>query len=163
MANVKKNGINRHYYGGTPYGNSTLHAFSFETDADGVFVDSSQDSAVQIDDVVKIGVLPAGTQLIDSLSVVSDAFTASATADVGFAYVDGVDDADVPEDADYFNAALAINTEGRTVAGNVAVVPVILPKDAYLTLTMAGAALAEVGKLDVIVSGIWTGLPSANP
>lgn len=162
MANVLKTGVTRlRQFSGTPYGNRTALKFKLETNAAGVMVDSDQATALIIGDVVMIGVLPAGFDIHDSLAIVSDAFTAVTTANIGFAYVDGVDDVDVPEDADYFNAALATNALGRTRASNTAVKPVILPKDAYVIITVAGAAHASAGLLDLIIDGIWTGLPSA--
>ena len=114
-------------------------------------------------DVVNLGILPAGLELHDALAIVSDAFTALTTADIGFAYVDGVDDTDVPQDADYFGAAVVTNAIGRNRADNLAVKPVILPKNAYLTVTIAGATHAAAGLMNILVEGIWTGLPSANP
>lgn len=160
MANVTKNNITRHIFGGTPYGNVTAHRYTLDTDATGVLVDSSQATAIAAGDVVRLGILPAGTELHDSLTVIS-VVLAGATA-IGFEYIDGVDDAVVPQDDDYFNAAADISAQGRVVADNVAVAPVVLPKDAYLILTVAAAQTAA-GVVDVIVNGIWTGLPSVNP
>lgn len=146
-------------FGGVPYGNYTGLRFTFETNSSGVYVDSDLATAVQTSDVVRIGILPAGMRLDDCLNIISDAFTASATADIGFAYVDGVDSSAVPQDADYFDAALALDGTTRTRGLNLAVRPVVLPKDAYLTLTIAGAHLAAAGVLDVIVYGELTGAP----
>lgn len=145
--------------GGVPYGNKTVLPYTFETNASGVYVNSNQTTAVLIADVVRIGILPAGAKLLNSLAIVSNAFTALSTAKVGFAYVDGVDSTAVPQDDDYFNAALALNAQGRTAANNLAVAPVTLPKDAYLILTIAGANLAEVGVLDLLIDAILTGAP----
>lgn len=160
MATVTKKQIaNSNQFGGTPYGNLTVLAFELATSATGVYTDSDQTTAVAIADVLRIGVLPAGFRLMDSLGIVSNAFTASATAKVGFAYVDGVDSTDVPQDDDYFTASLALNTAGRYRANNNAVRPVTLPKPAYLTLTIAGAALNEVGQLDLLIEGVLLGAP----
>lgn len=154
---TKKNVKNLRSMGGVPYGNAWKNQFTFETNAAGVFVDSDQATAIAIGDVVRIGVLPSGLTIHDAMSVISNAFTALSTANVGFAYVDGVDSAVVPQDNAYFNAALAINAVGvARKTGTKA--PVTLPKDAYLILTVAGAALAEVGRLDVVVEGIATGV-----
>jgi hypothetical protein len=138
---------------GAPYGNTTSLLFSMITNAAGVMQDSDQATAVAIADKVRLGVIPAGFEIHDSLAIVSDAFTALTTAKVGFEYVDGVDSTDVPQDDDYFTASLTTHTAGRYVANNTAVRPVRLPKDAYLTLVVAGAAHASVGVLDVIVRG----------
>jgi len=158
MGTVTKKNVRQQRSHAAPYGNKWVEKYHFETNASGIFVDSDKATAVASADVVRIGIIPAGVELHDALSIVSDAFTALATADVGFAYVDGVDSTSVPQDADYFNAALAINAVGRTRAANTAVAPVILPKDAYLILTIGGASLAAVGILDVIVEGRMVGV-----
>jgi hypothetical protein len=152
MATVTKKGVkNEQKFGGAPYGNATKLAYSFETNSSGVYVNSDKTTAVASADVVIIGVIPGGTTLYDALFAISDAFTASATADIGFQYVDGVDDTDVPQDADYFDAALALDATGRTRAANLAVRPVTLPKDAYLILTIGGANLAAAGIIDIVL------------
>lgn len=160
MANVTKDGVRTaRQFGGVPYGNAWRGVFRFATNASGVMVDSDQATAVVQTNVVRIGVLPAGLQLHDSLSIVSDAFTALTTCKLGFAYVDGVDVTATPQDDDYFSASVTTHTIGRYVANNNAVVPLTLPKDAYLILTVAGADHAAAGVMDVIVSGVHTGQP----
>lgn len=161
MATVTKKRV-KHTNAGVsaPYGNGWSQTYTFETNSSGVFVDSDKTTAVAQNDVVRIGVLPAGLELHDALEIVSDAFTAATTADIGFAYVDGVDDSTVPQDADYFDAALDTAAQGRTRAANLAVTPVRLPKDAYLILTIGGASHASAGRLDVIVNGVWYGPPA---
>lgn len=159
MPNITKKNVRKLQQYAGPQGNAWKDKFNFTTNASGVFADSDVATAVQAADVVRLGVLPAGLELHDALAIVSDAFTATATATIGFAYVDGVDDATVPQDADYFFAALAYNAVGRTRATNTAVAPVTLPKDAYLTLTNNTAALNAVGVIDVIVEGVHKGQP----
>jgi hypothetical protein len=161
MATItKKKILTQDQFSGTAYGNHTSMPFRFATNASGYFLDSDTPAAaVGNGDKVRLGLLVAGTRLEDALAIVSDAFTASATAKIGFEYVDGVDNAAVPQDDDYFFAALAYNALGRTRAANTAVAPVTLPKDAYLILTNGGAALNAVGILDLIVYGVLTGAP----
>lgn len=160
MATVTKKYLSQEQqFGGAPYGNSTTLQFNLTTTSAGAVSNGDSTSAVGIGDVVRIGVLPAGAKLIDSLAIVSDAFTAVATCKIGFAYVDGVDSTAVPQDDDYFYAALAYNAVGRTRAANTGVVPVTLPKDAYLIVTNAGAALDAVGVLNVVVEAVLTGAP----
>ena len=61
MANVNRTGVKKlRQIGGVPYGNTWTDRFLFETNASGVFVASDQATAVNIADVVRIGVLPAG-------------------------------------------------------------------------------------------------------
>ena len=160
MATVsKKKVLNQATFGGVPYGNATALTFQFATNASGVFVDSDLATAVASGDKVRLGVLPAGMKLIDALFIVSDAFTALVTADIGFEYVDGVDSTAVPQDADYFGTAIALHTQGRYPADNAAVSVVTLPKDAYLILTTGGANCAAVGVADIVIKGVLTGAP----
>lgn len=156
MATVTKKLIAKAQQFAAPYGNKFAQVFRYATSAAGV-VDSDKATAVAINDVVRIGILPAGLTLHDALAIVSDAFTAATTADIGFEYVDGVDSTAVPQDADYFFAALSTAAAGRTRASNTAVAPVRLPKDAYLIVTRKAAADASAGILDVIVEGILDG------
>lgn len=138
----------------SPFGNAVVLPFTFETNSSGVYANSDTATAVGNGDVVRIGVIPAGTRLIDGLAIISDAFRASSTFKIGFAYVDGSDSTDVPQDDDYFFAALAADAAGRTRATNTAVRPVVLPKDAYVIVTNGGAAAQNVaGQLDFYIQG----------
>ena len=160
MSTVTKKAIrNDPFFTSDGCGNKSVAVYTLEVNASGVLVNSDLATALQIGDVVRIGVLPAGFKMIDALFIASDAFTAQVTADIGFAYVDGVDSTVVPQDADYFGSAIALNTQGRYPADNVAVKPETLPKDAYVTLTMAGAACAAAGRVDVVIYGVHTGAP----
>ena len=89
MATVTKKSIRQESSagGGTPYGNNGVNRYALATNSSGVLVDSDQSTALVIGDVVRVGVLPAGTYLDDCLALVNDVFTASATAKVGFQYV----------------------------------------------------------------------------
>ena len=139
-----------------PAGNKTVIKGRFETTAAGVAVNSDLATAVQINDVVRIGFLPAGAELQDAQAIVSDAFTAATTADIGLLYADGVDSTVVPQDAAYFFAALSTAATGRT-RSTVAKAPVRLPKDAFLVLTRKAAADASVGIADVLVDAVLQG------
>lgn len=142
-----------------PYGNAWVGEYNLTTNASGVVTDGSQTTAFVQSDVCRIGILPAGLRLQDALAIVSDAFSTSITHKVGFAYVDGVDSTAVPQDDDYFFAALAV-TVGRTRAANTAVRPVTLPKDAYLTVTVNAATAdhASAGIMDIVVYGAQVGV-----
>jgi hypothetical protein len=158
MVTVTKKGIEQLKVHTAPYGNAWVGKYTFSTNSSGVFVDSDQTTAVIQADVVVLGLLPAGLELHDSLSLVSDAFTASTTCKLGWKYADGVDVTATPQDDDYFSASVATNTVGRYLANNTAVRPVKLPKDAYLIMTVAGADHASVGVMDVIVRGEFKGI-----
>lgn len=161
MATVTKKYLTQEQqFGGAPYGNGTTLQFNLTTLATGAVANGDSTSAVGIGDKVRMGILPAGAKLHDSLAIVSDAFTASTTAKIGFEYVDGVDSTAVPQDDDYFFVAgLATNAAGRTRGTNTAVAPIVLPKDAYVILTNAGAAHASVGVLDLLVECVLNGAP----
>lgn len=156
MATVTKKRLNKAQQFTAPYGNKFAQVFRFETTAAGVAVDSDLATAVQINDVVRVGILPAGLELHDALAIVSDAFTAATTADIGFLYADGVDVAAAPQNAAYFHAAVTTAATGRVRATAVNA-PVRLAKDAYLVVTRKAAADASAGILDVIVEGILNG------
>lgn len=112
-------------------------------------------------DVIILGILPAGWRLMPQFAkiVVSDAFGTGVTGTVGFAYIDGVDDTAVPQDADYF---LLSNTLAATVAldgNNTAVTAVTLPKSAYLTVTLGGTSHdASAAAMDVYICAVNSGL-----
>ncbi len=159
MATItKKKILNQSQFGGTPYGNKAVLKYNLTTNAVGAFVDSDVATGIALGDVVRLGVLPAGMNIYDSQVIVSDAFTAAMTANLGFAYVDGVDSAAVPQSATYFGSALVLNAVGR-LRNATTNAPITLPKDAYLIATTAGAANAVVGVADVFVEGILTGAP----
>lgn len=158
MATITKKRLAESQFGGAPYGNTTTLRYNLTTNASGAVVNSDSTSAVASGDKVIMGIIPAGTLLDDSMAIVSDLFTASVTANIGFEYVDGVDSTAVPQDNDYFFAALALSATSRTRQSTV-VAPVKLPKDAYLICTTGGAAIAAAGVLDVLIKGELVGAP----
>ena len=160
MATItKKNLRNERSHAGA-FGNRWSQVYSFETNASGYFVNSDTPAAaVGIGDIVRLGLLPAGVRLEDGTVLISDAFAASTTYKLGFAYTDGVNSTAVPQDDDYFIVAgTASSSAARTAANNTAVRPLTLPKDAYLILTNAGAAHSAVGIMDVVVKGTLVGV-----
>lgn len=157
MATIKKLGLGQQQFGGfTPYGNLTTLRSVLETIADGSAKHADSATPLGVGDVVVLDKLPEGLVLEDAQTIVSVAMTAAVTGSLGFIYADGVDSADVPQDAAYFGAGLALNATGRLRA-NTAKAPVKLPKPALLVLTIAGAANAKASRLDVIVHGERTG------
>ena len=153
MATITQKFNPRLNVGATPWGNNHGLKYTLETNAAGAVVNSNSAAAIAIGDKVRIGVIPAGTSLLDSLVILSVAMTASVTGKIGFEYVDGVDSTAVPQDDDYFMVAgqsLATAARLRNATTNAAVT---LPKDAWLILTTAGAANAKVSKLDFILFG----------
>lgn len=159
MATITKKKVLQEPQWGDSCGNKWARKFTFETNSSGYFVNSDAPAtAVGAGDTVRIGVLPAGLEIHDTLQIVSNAFTATSTFDIGFAYVDGVDSSAVPQSANYFANDLA-TTVGVT-RKTAATAPVILPKDAYLTILNNTAAQAEAGVIDIVIDGIWTGIPS---
>lgn len=160
MANITAHVCKNSLQGTAPYSDSYVESFQFITDASGYFAASDTPAAaVGIGDVVRLGKLPAGTELHSALLTIGDAFSASTTCKIGFAYVDGVDSTSVPQDDDYFLVAgTATSSVASLASSNAAVSRVILPKDAYLILTNAGAAHASAGRADVVVFGKMRGV-----
>lgn len=158
MATVTKKYIRNAKSHSAPYGNAWRQRYNLTTNASGVIVDSDQTTAIQIGDVVRLGIIPAGIEMHDMTTIISDAFTASTTCKIGFAYVDGVDVAAVPQNDAFFLAAGAALSSLARLVPTATVAPVVLPKDAYLILTNAGAAHASVGIADFIVHGQVTGV-----
>ena len=158
MATITQSQSAHNNLGVTPYGNLTALHFVLETNATGAAINSSSTAAIAIGDVVRLGVLPAGFKLIDSQVVVQTGLTAAVTGKLGFAYVDGVDVVGVDaQDDDYFGTGLVLSAAARlrNATSNSAVT---LPKDAYLTLTTAGAANAKAARVEVTVLGIVQGV-----
>jgi len=159
MATVTKKFLNQERSHTAVFGNQWAQVFTFETNSSGIFAASDLATAVQIGDVVRMGLIPAGVTLTRAMAIISDAFAASTTYKLGFQYADGVDSTAVPQDDDYFIVAgTASSSAARTEANNTAVRPLTLPKDAYLILTRAGAADSAAGIMDVVVEGIQTGV-----
>ena len=159
MATItRKKILNQKQFGGVPYGNRAVLDYNLTTNATGAFIESDVATGIALGDKVRLGVLPAGFRMTDSQAIISTAFTALVTANLGFEYVDGVDSAAVPQSATYFGTGLVLNAVGRLRNATTAA-PVTLPKDAYLILTTAGAANAKVAVLDIDIEGVLTGAP----
>ena len=145
-------------FGGVPYGNTTTRSFNLATKANGAAVNSDTATAIGNGDSVVLGLLPAGMLLQDAVATVSDAFTALTVGKLGFAYTDGVDSTEVPQDDDYFfdTATLTLHTLG-TYRKVTSTAPVRLPKDANLVLISSGAAHASAGVADFRITGVLGG------
>lgn len=151
MATITKTANPRVNVGATPWGNAHGLLYTLLTAANGGAVGADSNAPLAIGDKVRLGVIPAGSTLLDSQAIVSTGMTANVIGDLGFEYVDGVDDAAVPQKADYFanDAVLSAGARLRNATPNA---PVTLPKDAWLVLTTAGAANAKASRIDVVLS-----------
>lgn len=138
--------------GSTPYGNAHQLQYSLETGASGGAIAGTADSttAIASGDKIVLGRIPGGSVLGDFMAVVSVAMSASVVGKLGFEYADGVDDADVPQDDDYFGAAMVLDAAG-VLRKATTTKPVTLPKDANLILTTGGAANAKASRIDVLL------------
>lgn len=153
MANVLMKPAGGQFGGVTPYGNLTTLRYTLSTNATGVPALSNAAAALAINDTVKFEYpLPMGMVVEDLQVIVSDAFGAGVTCDLGFAYADGVDHATYPQDAAYFGADLALSAVARLRTASAKAL-FSLPKDAHLVLTVRGAAVAEAGVLQIAVHG----------
>lgn len=152
MATVQIKHFRGRSFGDVPYGNLSHLPFLLKTNSSGGALNADSAAALANGDKVKLILLPAGFKLVDSVFAVPTAFTASVTAKLGFEYTDGVDDAAVPQDDDYFGTGVAINATG-VYRKSAATAPVVLPKPAWLILTTGGADNAKVAHLEGSIIG----------
>lgn len=158
MATIKSNRamVTNFFTFTAPYGNTTTLGYSLKTNATGVVDSGDSDTAPKVGDVIDLGLLPEGWCLTDAQVFVTTGMTATVTGSLGFAYADGEDDTDVPQDAEYFvKAGADLATAGRLRANGSKLV--VLPKPARLILTLAGATNAKESDITVTVSGELTG------
>ena len=107
-------------------------------------------------DVIDLGPIPAGIRLDDVLITISTGMTASVTGKLGFAYADGVDRTDVPQNDAYFGTGYALSA-AAVLRKTATTAPIRLPKEARLILTTGGAANAKASQIDVRIAGELTG------
>ena len=158
MATIKtKNEVMTHFYTVTsPYGNSTTQAYQLKANTGGALANSDSTTAPKAGDVIDLGELLEGWCLTDAQVFITKGLSATITGSLGFVYEDGVDDIDVPQDAEYFiKAGADLATAGRLRADGSNLV--VLPKSARLILTLAGAANAKAADIKVTVTGELTG------
>ena len=155
MATVKIKQFRARQFGSAPYGNLSVLAYALKTLVTGAVDNSDAVGALGVGDVVDLGLLPEGMRLDDAQILVTTGMTATITGSLGFKYEDGVDDANVPQDAAYFGAGIDLATAGRKRATGTKLVT--LPKPARLILTTAVAANAKVSDIKVLVNGELTG------
>ncbi|MFI8608513.1 hypothetical protein ACIGFL_09330 [Pseudomonas sp. NPDC077649] len=154
MAKVTLKQFGNRQFGGAAgaYGNTTTLKFALQTGANGAALNADSTAAIAAGDVVDLGPLPEGMRLDDMSMLISTGMTATITGSLGFAYADGVDSTEVPQDAAYFGTGLNLATAARLRAA-AAKALVTLPKPARLILTTAVAANAKASKIEVLVSG----------
>jgi len=157
MAKLILDGAGNSRFGSKPFGNDSVYRFAVETGSTGILLRSREATvALAINDVIFAGRLQAGMVLDTMKAIVSNHFGAGVTASFGFAYADGVDSTDLPQSATYFGSGILLSAVGEIpVPIKAKLAP--LPKDAYLTITITGAAVAEAGYMDVVVRGEQTG------
>lgn len=137
--------------GATPWGNAHGLQYPLLTAANGGVIGADSTAPIVAADKVRLGRIPAGSTLLDSLVVISTGMTATITGDLGFEYIDGVNSAAVPQDLQYFGTGLALATPDR-LRNATTKAPVTLPKDAWLTLTTAVATNVKASRLDVVLT-----------
>lgn len=145
----------RQFGGFSPFGNVTSLKYRLLTNAVGAALNSTSAAAIADGDVIDLGSLPAGMALEDASVFVATGMSESVTGKLGFAYEDGVDSADVPQDDAYFFSGKSLATAGRVRADGSKLV--VLPKAARLVLTIGGADNAKASDLVAVVTGELTG------
>lgn len=142
--------------GNTAYGNAQKLHFVLSTDSTGKVLGANTLAAFNKDDEVALGILPAGMRLHDSLANVTTPLSATTTMTIGFKYVDGIDDTNVPQDAAYFGAGLVVDTAGRL--RNATTKPSVrLPKDAYLVVKLNVANNTKASRTEVTIDAAMEG------
>ena len=152
----KRNGLRQFGGAAGAYGNLSILRFQLKTNASGAVINSDTTAAIGVGDKIDLGPLPAGFSLDDASITVSTGLTSTLTGKLGFEYEDGVNDASVPQDDDYFGTGLDLATAAR-LRTVTAVAPVVLPKPARLILTTAVIANAKAGQVDIAIVGELTG------
>ncbi|HGO7271300.1 TPA: hypothetical protein ACLAOT_000164 [Neisseria meningitidis] len=146
---VRNNGGNR--FGGVPYGNMAVEHYRIVAKEDGTILGADAYGPPKANDVLVLGVLEQGFRLDDAQIIVKTGMSSGITADVGFVYADGADDANVPQDAAYFASAADFASAARIRCQSAKLVT--LPKQALLTVTLKGAASAKAADIDILIYG----------
>ncbi|HFC7453968.1 TPA: hypothetical protein ACFORQ_001158 [Neisseria meningitidis] len=146
---VRNNGGNR--FGGVPYGNMAVEHYRIVAKEDGTILGADAYGPPKADDVLVLGVLEQGFRLDDAQIIVKTGMASGVTADVGFVYADGADDANVPQDAAYFASDADFASAARIRCQSAKLVT--LPKQALLTVTLKGAAGAKAADIDILIYG----------
>ena len=154
MATIPLTTNERQYGGAVSDGNLTTCQFVVKTNAASIVQGSPYATAAASGDIIDLGPLQEGMRLEDAQVIVNAPLTAAGAAKLGFKYENGVDDAKVPQDDDYFGT-FALGAAAR-VRATGAVGPIVLPKAARLILTLAAAGAAN-GSATVLVYGEQTG------
>ncbi|ARB72019.1 TPA: hypothetical protein WH558_001331 [Neisseria meningitidis] len=146
---VRNNGGNR--FGGVPYGNMAVEHYRIVAKEDGTILGADAYGPPKADDVLVLGVLEQGFRLDDAQIIVKTGMSSGITADVGFVYADGADDANVPQDAAYFASDADFASAARIRCQSAKLVT--LPKQALLTVTLKGADSEAAADIDILIYG----------
>lgn len=146
---VRNNGGNR--FGGVPYGNMAVEHYRIVAKEDGTILGADAYGPPKANDVLVLGVLEQGFRLDDAQIIVKTGMSSGITADVGFVYADGADDANVPQDAAYFASAADFASAARIRCQSAKLVT--LPKQALLTVTLKGADSEAAADIDILIYG----------
>lgn len=146
---VRNNGGNR--FGGVPYGNMAVEHYRIVAKEDGTILGADAYGPPKADDVLVLGVLEQGFRLDDAQIIVKTAMSSGITADVGFVYADGADDANVPQDAAYFASDADFASAARIRCQSAKLVT--LPKQALLTVTLKEADSEAAADIDILIYG----------
>ena len=158
MAKLTLDGAGNSRFGNRPFGNGAVYRFPVETGATGILLRSREATvALAVNDVIWAQRLQAGMVPDTLKAIVSNHFGAGVTASFGFAYADGVDSADLPQSATYFGTGIVLSAAAE-VPIPIKAKLAALPKDAWLTMTITGAAVAKAGYMDVVIRGEQTGV-----
>jgi len=105
--------------GSTAFGNMAVLRYVLETDSTGAPLGADSKEPLKKDDVVRLGILPAGFRIYDSLFIINKAMS-GAGSKCGFIYTDGVDDARVPHGIAHLHGNLNTAAQGKIRTGGFA-------------------------------------------
>lgn len=137
--------------GNAPYGNVTALAYPIFTDDKGKWLDGDSMEPAASGDILRLGVIPAGFRPLHAYVSVNKPIS-GLSGKVGFEYVDGEDDPDIPQKDDAWFTAADCGSEGITPRDGSLASP-RLPKDSYLILTATGAP-SGAGEAWIVLVGI---------
>ena len=109
--------------------------------------------AIAIADVVNVGVIPAGTKLLDFVATVSVAFAALTTCSIGYADMRPAEVGALVENPVAFMAAGTVLSAAAVLRKTGVTADIVLTRDCYITVTFAGAAQLATSQLDCTVFG----------
>jgi len=120
--------------GATAFGNMAVLHYTLECDSTGAPIGADSREPLKKDDVLRLGIIPAGFRIFDSLFITHKTMNGGG-AKCGFIYMDGADDARVPHGTAMLHGNVNTAVQGKIRTGGFAR-SFATPKAAHLTFTV---------------------------